>query len=207
MKMTTVLGLGAVFVLAGAAQAQTIYHNGAGPDYTNGNEMTRWAQAEDFTGVNGVVEDVHYSVLDAIGGLASWDGTIQYVIYEGDPNANNVVGSGDAQNIVTTFDQNTNGFDFFYVDFDLEAGVAVTGANTYWLALHMGQDFGENSLFWSSQAANGTAKGMESEGGFDGPWDANQDEHYFELTGIPAPGALALLAAGGLLVSRRRRRE
>ena len=204
MKMRTLIGFGAALMLAGAAQAQTIYSNGAGPDYNNGNEMAQWAQAEDFTGVDGEITDVHYSVLDSQGGLAGWDGTIQWAIYEGDPNANNVVGSGNAVNITTTFDQNANGFDFFFVDFDLDNSVNVTAANTYWLALHMGSDFVSDGLFWATQDANGTATGLESNGSFDGPWTDNFTEHYFELT-TPAPGALALLALAGLVARRRRR--
>lgn len=205
--MKTILCVLAVAALSGSAFAgdPVLYSNGAGPDYIGGNEMARWAQAEDFTGVDGVITDVHYSVLDGVGGLGSWDGTIQWAIFLGDPNANNVVGSGDAVNITSTFDQNTGGFDFFFIDFDLDNSVVVTSANTYWLALHMGQDFGADSLFWSNQAANGTATGLESDGGFGGPWNTNGTEHYFELTGIPAPGALALLGLAGFTARRRRR--
>lgn len=205
--MKTIVSMLAVAAFSGSAFAgATLYSNGAGPDYTNGNEMAQWAQAEDFTGVDGQIRDVHYSVLDSnLQGLGNWDGTVQWAIYLGDPNNNNVVGSGNGVNVTSTFDQNAGGFDFYYIDFDLDNFVNVSGANTYWLALHMGQNFASNGLFWSTQAANGTATGLESDGSFGGPWNTNGTEHYFELTGIPAPGALALLGLAGLTARRRRR--
>ena len=166
----------------GFCGGDALYTNGAGPDYNNGNEMARWAQAEDFTGVDGEIGSVHYGLLDsALQGLGQWDGSIQWSIYEGDPNANNVAGSGDGVNITTVFDQNANGFDFYDVRFDLDNPVSVSAENTYWLALHMGQNFNANSLFWSTQTPNGTATGLESDGSFDGPWNTNGTEHYFEL--------------------------
>ncbi len=204
--MKTIVSVLAVAAFSGSAFAGgLLYSNGAGPDYNNGNEMAQWAQAEDFTGVDGVIKDVHYSVLDGVGGLQSWDGTVQWAIYLGDPNANVVVGSGVGVNVQSAFDQNTNGFDFFFIDFDLDNPVNVSSANTYWLALHMGQDFLADSLFWATQAANGTAAGLESNGSFGGPWNSNGVEHYFELTGVPAPGALALLGLAGFMARRRRR--
>ncbi len=202
--MKRIVSVLAVAAFSGSAFADgDLYSNGDGPDYANGNEMSQWAQAEDFTGVDGNIVSVNYSVLDSVGGLAGWDGTIQYVIYEGTPGGA-VAGSGDAQNITTSFDQNANGFDFFDVSFDLVESVNVTGANTYWLALHMGQDFVADGLFWSTQAGNGTATGLESNGGFDGPWTDNFTEHYFQLK-VPGPGALALLGVAGLVARRRRR--
>ncbi len=207
--MKRIVSVLAVAAFSGSAFAgDTLYSNGAGPNYNQGNDMTRWVEAEDFTGVDGEIGSVNYSVLDvALLGLAQWDGTVQWAIYEGDPNANNVVGSGDGVNVSTTFDQNANGFDFYDVSFDLDNSVNVTGGNTYWLALHMGTTFQSKLLFLSTQDANGTAKGLQSDGGFGGPWGDNSAEHYFELIAVPGPGALPLLAAGGLLVSRRRRRE
>jgi hypothetical protein len=206
--MKTIVSLLAVAAFSGSAFADhdpTIYSNGAGPDYLNGNEMAQWAQAEDFTGVEGVITDVHFSVLDGVGGLQSWDGTVEWAIYLGDPNLNIVAGSGSGVNVTSTFDQNAGGFDFFFIDFDLDNPVNVSAASTYWLALHMGSDFVADSLFWSTQVGNGTATGLESDGGFGGPWNTNFNEHYFELTGIPAPGALALLGLAGFTARRRRR--
>ena len=205
-QMKRIVSVLAVAAFSGSAFADGgLYSNGDGPDYNNGNEMARWAQAEDFTGVNGNIAAVNYSVLDsALQGLAQWDGTVQWAIYEGDPNNNNVVGSGDGENVSTTFDQNANGFDFYDVSFDLDNSVNVTADNTYWLALHMGTTFDANSLFWSTQAANGTATGLESDGGFGGPWNTNGTEHYFQLK-VPGPGALALLGVAGLVARRRRR--
>jgi hypothetical protein len=159
------------------------YSNGAGPDYANGNEMTQWAQAEDFvTGADSTISRVGYSVLDLNNnGLANWDGTIQYIIFEGDPNLGNIVGSGDGQKAVAAFDQNAAGWDFYDVCFDLESPVDVNGGTTYWLALHMGQDFVFDGHYWSTQFANGTSPAVESNGSFNGPWNSNGLEHYFTL--------------------------
>jgi hypothetical protein len=161
-----------------------LYCNGEAPDYANGNEMTQWAQAEDFTGVTGDIGSVHFSALDINNnGLANWDGTVQYAIYLGDPNNANVVASGDGQNVTAAFDQNNGSWDFYDFDFDLASPVSVTGGNTYYLALHLGADFVFDGIYWSTQAANGTASGTESNGGFGGPWNANGLEHYFCLIG------------------------
>jgi MYXO-CTERM domain-containing protein len=183
-----------------------LYSNGAGPDYTNGNEMTQWAQAEDFTGVTGVIGSASFSALDINNnGLANWDGVVQYAIYEGDPNLGNVVGSGDGVNPTAAFDQNNGSWDFYDIDFELAAPVAVDGGTTYYLALHMGSDFVFDGIYFATQAANGTGSGVESNGGFGGPWNANGLEHYFTLTAVPAPGAVALLGIAGIGLTRRRR--
>jgi hypothetical protein len=160
------------------------YANGAGPDYANGNEMTQWAQAEDFSEVEGSIDAVTYSVLDINNnGLANWDGTVQYAIYLGDPNGGNIVASGDGVKATAAFDQNNGTWDFYDISFGLEAPVNVVCDNTYWLALHMGSDFVFDGHYWSTQFSNGTATGVESNGGMGGPWNTNGLEHYFVLEG------------------------
>ena len=202
---TCVLGTAAMLALATAVQAGgpersglapvmyvngdgpnvaggNLYDNGAGPDYANGNEMTQWAQAEDFTGVTGTIGSVAYSALDINNnGLANWDGTIQYKIYLGNPNDNDVVASGNGVKAVATFDQNNGSWDFYDFTFDLESPVDVDAGNTYWLGLHMGGDFAFDGIYWSTQFANGTSPAVESNGSFDGPWNSNALEHYFAL--------------------------
>ena len=195
----------AVLVLCGAADAQ-VYDNGA-PDYLDGNEMTQWTQAEDFMlGSAVTLSGAKFSLLDTTGGLVFWDGSLDWWIYTdggGVPGA--VHASGSAQNLVTIFDQNVGGWDFYDFVFDFGGGgVAVAANTTYWLALHAAADWqNRDNLYWTTTSPNGTLFGMEDNGGV-GSWISNGNEHSFQLYAGPAPGALALFGLMGL-VSRRRR--
>lgn len=197
----------AVAAFSSSAFAGDLYNNGA-PDYNNGNEMTQWTQAEDFTGVGATIGSVTYTFLDLFNnGLANWDGTIDWLIYNdagGQPGA--IFASGTAQNIEMSFDGNFNSWDNYTTTFDLGGGgVAVEAANTYWLGLNMNKGFDRVDFYWTTTGANKSAGGHESNGSFDGPWNNNTLQHSFSIHEIPAPGALALLGIAGLVTRRRRR--
>ncbi|UCD76699.1 MAG: hypothetical protein JSV91_07185 [Phycisphaerales bacterium] len=196
----------AAMALCTAANAGLVYNNG-GPDYLNGNEMTMWTQAEDFMlGSATTLTSVDFSMLDTVGGLATWDGSLHWWVYQdagGLPGA--LYANGSAQNVNAVFDQNVAGWDFYNFSFDFGGGgVAVAANTTYWLALHAASDWqNRDDLYWASTAANNTFFGAEDfQNG--GVWSSNGVEHSFALYDIPAPGAFALLGLAGL-VSRRRR--
>ncbi|MEE8155446.1 MAG: hypothetical protein V3T53_10890 [Phycisphaerales bacterium] len=194
----------AVAAFSSSAFAGDLYDNGA-PDYNNGNEMTQWVQAEDFTGVGATIGSVTFTYLDF--GIVKWDGTLDWYIYNdagGQPGG--MFASGTGQNIEMSFDGNFNGWDNFTTTFDLGGGgVAVEAANTYWLGLNLQQGYDRVDFYWTTTNPNGTITGNESDGSPDGPWFNNGQEHSFSLHEIPAPGALALLGIAGLVTRRRRR--
>lgn len=197
----------AVAAFSSSAFAGDLYNNGA-PDYTNGNEMTQWTQAADFTGVNATIGSVTFTFIDLLNSnLGQWDGTIDWYIYNdagGQPGG--IAASGVGSNFVTSLDGNFGGWDNYTMTFDLGGGgFAANGANTYWLGLNLNQGWDRDELYWTTTGANGTFGDAESNGTPDGPWNINGLEHAFALHEIPAPGALALLGIAGLAVRRRRR--
>lgn len=163
-----------------------IYDNG-GDDYANGNEMTNWLQAEDFTLSNDAkVGAVTFSILDTLAGnnLANFDGTIDWFIYAdggGTPGA--LMASGSGTNVVTSFDQNNGIWDFWDASFDLDVAQNLT-AGTYWLGLNLNNNgcVTRDELYWGTTNANGTSSGNEQtncSGGF----GSNGTEHSFALFG------------------------
>ena len=197
----------AVAAFSSSAFAGDLYNNGA-PDYSNGNEMTQWVQAEDFTGVGAIIGSVTFTFIDLLNSnLTQWDGTIDWYIYnDGGGQPGGMAASGVGSNITTSLDGNFNGWDNYTMTFDLGGGgFAANAANTYWLGLNLNVGFDRDELYWTTTAANGTFGGHESDGSPNGPWNNNTLEHSFSLHIIPAPGALALLGIAGLAARRRRR--
>ena len=201
------LMVGVAALSSSAFAGDVLYNNGA-PNYTNGDEMTQWVQAEDFTGVTGTIGSVQFTFLDTNnGGLANWDGTIDWYIYsDGGGQPGGMIASGAGSNIETSLDGNFNGWDNYTTTFDLGGGgVDVVGANTYWLGLNLQQGYDRIDFYWTVTGGNNTNGGNESNGSPNGPWFNNALEHSFQLIAIPAPGALALLGIAGLAARRRRR--
>ncbi|WP_119460494.1 PEP-CTERM sorting domain-containing protein [Rhodospirillaceae bacterium SYSU D60014] len=198
----------------GAANAAVIYDNGS-PDLVNGNEATAWVQAEDFTlGAGGAVGGAGVYIAGS-GGIGNWDGTVEYFLFAdnaGTPGA--VLTSGSGQNATTT---DTGiawvaGGNTFFVEFDLESVFAAAAGTTYWLGIHLADDFARDNIYWVTTASNGTSFGRESQYEALDNWSNNFSEHAFFLTGdervsVPEPSILALLGAGlfGLGLIRVRR--
>jgi hypothetical protein len=211
-----VLALFAVVLLASAfAYADNIIYNNGGPNQQNGNEMTNWIQAEDFTlDTDNTVTDVHFWTIEDpnVGGYA---GSIWYGIYTDAGGApGTLVGGGHtvAPDNRTFIQGGILGvFDEYAYDLTIDP-FAATAGTTYWLALHNGplDNNARAEVYWETTDPNGTATGQEF---FlpDGSWAGNGQEHAFYLTGgqggVPEPGTLMLMGTGvlGALAGLRRR--
>ena len=166
-----------------------IYDNG-GPDQLNGNEMTEWLQAEDFTlSADSTLTSVNFWDIEATRG-ASYQGEIDWVLYAdagGQPGASFASGAAVGAAVTRTFIQSCvlGFYDEYSLSFNISPGVPLTAGTTYWLGLHNGPlTFTTySSFYWETTAFNGTYTGLEDDAPFDGGWADNFNEHAFNLGG------------------------
>ena len=204
-------------VADGAANAAVIYDNGP-PDHPVINWVSASVTVDDFTlGAGGAIGGAGIYLTH----LANWDGTLDYFVFAddgGSPGA--VLSSGSGQNATMTDTGGSLGglFDIFLVEFDLESVFDAVAGTTYWLGIHLADDFDwRNPVYWATTAANGTSSPQHSRGGtldnwtgFNWPYGP-QDQAFFLTSGEPVtvsePSGLALLGAGlvclGLIRVRR----
>jgi len=206
MKSTKLILSLAAASFASFAGAQ-IYVNGT-PDLLNGNEMSHWLQAENFTlGANNTIGGVRFWSIDAPG--AVWDGNVDWWIFNdsaGTPGS--IVSSGTQTTVSRVATGNVWGGGALVEhvwDFAI-TGTAVTGGTMYWLGLHVNNDYTRDEFYWESATGGNAPTGMESEDGLMNNWAINGTEHVFELNAVPEPSTLIVLGGLAALALARRRR-
>ena len=175
MKKQVFIGCAAALLLAvSSVHAGLIYDNGA-PDASNGNEMTNWIQAEDFTlGAAATVTDVRFWAI-GIQEPGSYQGSITWSLYA---DAAGQPGGLLYRNLVTPSRMFDHAVDFgSSYQYDFSVGSLNLAAGTYWLGLHNGplSTTDRLDLYWETTAGNLTATGSEDEASFDdGSWYNNE---------------------------------
>lgn len=193
------------FALTSVAPTRAaLVFDGGAPDQANGNEVTRWAQAEDFAlPASTAVASVRFWTLEGSGGSV-WDGTLQYLIFAdagGVPAATPLV-TGVGQAIARTqLGPGPYGLTEFEYQFTLQTPFSATGGTTYWLALHLASDYANrDEIYWETTNLGSGAYGStgeESLGGTFNNWFDNNQYHAFELYGGGTRLAAPTLSVAG----------
>ncbi len=209
------IALAAGLSFAGVAHAGVVYDNGS-PNGDVGYPPTSWVIAEDFSFSTDVVvtgAGIYFS------GLDEWDGTVTYGIFSNNSGMpGSVLASGSGQNISTsnTGTPSCCGDNIYLLSFDLSSDFAAVAGSTYWLGLHLSDDFDYKAVYWSSTDANGTEKARLNEWGGLETWQYTTWDLAFYLTSsevtehpvaTPAPAGMALLGFGLVALGSMRRRK
>jgi hypothetical protein len=149
------------------------------------------------------VTDVHFWDIEAAPGYA---GSITWWIVGdsgGNPNFNNILGTG---NVDPTRVNTQCGILGIYCEYsnDFNIPALTLGAGTYHLALHNGPvtDTTRSEFYWETTNHTDSQTGLECDltnGACYNSWFNNGQEHAFYLTGgttVPEPGTLVMLGSG-----------
>ena len=168
--------------------AGTLLFDGGAPDLANGNEMTGWIQAEDFTlGEMVTVETVRFWSFEQPGVSET---ACDYVIYADNAGPGTPIASG----VVTLTKTLTGRQAYGYYEWDNECVLAdpvTLDPGTYWLGLHMTSACIPVSMYWETGSPGFGMTGRESAGCSGAGWNDNGYQHAFQLYGQVGGGCAA----------------
>jgi hypothetical protein len=213
LRLLAAVALGLVAAAAPARASFVVYDNGP-LDASNGNEMTQWIQAENFTlGAAQTLVGVEFYSGEFTPGYL---GAITWQIYA---NAAGTPGSLLASGTTAAVTRTSVAPGIFTTAYrnEFSIGSVALAAGDYWLGLHngpLGTD-SRSEMYWATSATGNGPTGREDVTPFGtGGFVSNGQEHAFRLfaadvSPVPAPPAVALAlmglaSAGGLARLRRR---
>jgi hypothetical protein len=201
-------------MMASGAQAATVFDNGGPAD--NGNEVSQWVQAEDFTlasAANLTGAKVNLFTF----GASLTDVPLNYYIFAHDGNnPGGLLASGTGNSVTIT--ENGVGYGgrtIYAVSFNFVDAFSAAANTTYWFGIHATDQFNRAEIYFASSAANGTNSAESYLGSFNN-WNNNGAEHSFSLQGdfgsaVPEPTTWAMMIVGfgtvGTMVRTSRRRN
>lgn len=191
------LALTGAFLVLSSARAELIYDNGA-PRYdprTDGYEMTKWIEADDFTfSAAARIESIQFGTIERAG---IFSGSVFWRIHSNSPDntPGSMLYSGLALNVIHTPTGFVSGAEIEYSNsFAIEP--IVLPAGTYWLALHNGplSSADNQRVYWELATSMGSRSSFSDQGpSFSGAWAPNyapnngSTELVFRLTGSFVP--------------------
>jgi hypothetical protein len=209
MQLKKMVYLSALLVLGLALSAQASTIGNGPPNQSGGSDLNSYLEADNFnSGGNTGITHVQFWALAT--GLADFTGTVDWGFYTdaaGAPGA--AVASGNsAATMVATGAPQTLGLNEYAVNFDVSVPVAMN--TVYWLVLHNGPSSDDpnnvgSTFYW---AWHSTAKPYDSvnQALGDTAWIGNDAELAFQVTAVPEPASLSLIA-GGLITGWMKRRK
>jgi len=205
MQLKKVVYLSALLVLGLALSAQASTIGNGPPNQSGGSDLNSFLEADNFnSGGNTGITHVQFWALAT--GLADFTGTVGWGFYTdaaGTPGV--AVASGNsAATMVATGAAQTLGLDEYAVNFDVNVPVATN--TVYWLVLHNGPSNTDpgTSFYWAwSSGASGNSQNQFLG---DTAWVGNDAELAFQVTAVPEPASLSLIA-GGLITGWMKRRK
>lgn len=211
-KVSRAALVAAMFAVAGPLSAQVVFDGGT-PNAGNGNEMTQWRQANDFTlAAPTTVTGVRFWAFSTGDIASAYSGTIQWdFMSDAGGTPGSVLYSGTATPVGTSYA--CAGCTYATSEYDFSVGSLAFGSGNFWLDLHNGTGYDRREFYWSQTVPGVGQPGYEQNGGTGG-YASNGQDHAFQLIGTqgtttPEPSSMALIGTGlfGLVPMIRRRRK